>query len=308
MTSLEFTCCDVFTSRPLSGNPLAIVRGGENLSGAQLQAIAREFNLSETIFLLPSGHPAHSAKARIFTPERELPFAGHPTIGAAVFLAGEKFGGKVSEEQEALIVLEEDGKPIRVGVRLAPNRQPFAEFDMPSLPRELEKAPAREELSILLGLTSSEIGFENHLPSAFEACLPFIFAPVANLAAMARIKINPGAFENLLDPERAMIFAYCRESVNSASNFHARMFAPLAGVPEDPATGSAVAAFAGVIIKHDQPPGGRKSYIIEQGMEMGRPSQLHLEIMVDGDLRNVRIGGHVAMVSQGRMIFDPENM
>jgi trans-2,3-dihydro-3-hydroxyanthranilate isomerase len=302
MNMLEYELHDVFTNRPFSGNGLAVARNGDALSSEQMQAIAREFNLSETVFLLSPSNPAHSARIRIFTPFAELPFAGHPTVGTAVMLATDRLGENVSEEKEAIIVLEEEVGPIRIGVRMQPGGAPFAEFDLPQMPKERNLTSDAEDLSIILGLTRREIGFENHEPSCFDAGLPFIFAPVANLEAMAKIEIDAGAMKKLLPAKGPrMIYAYCRESVMADSSFHARMFAPLHGISEDPATGSAAAAFAGVVMKFDQPPGGRRNCILEQGLEMKRPSRIYLELVVDGDLRNVRIGGHVTRVARGNL-------
>jgi len=300
MRKLSFKTFDVFTTQRFHGNGLAVVQDADGLSDEAMQAIAREFNLSETVFLLEPGNKAYSARMRIFTPHNELPFAGHPVVGAAAML-GEARLGEINTEEDAIVVLEAEIGAIRVGVRVGPNKPPFAEFDLPKLPEELPDAPTSEELSMILGLTSSELGFENHKPSCFGAGLAFIFAPVQNLAAIGKININTDAMKRLLAKERRQLFVYCREAIRADSAYHARMFAPFLGVPEDPATGSAAAAFAGVIMKFDQPAGGTKNYVIEQGVEMGRPSKIHLELAVDGDLRAARIGGSVVQVSKGEI-------
>lgn len=300
MTQLRFQTYDVFTKKRFSGNCLSVVSGADVLPEGVMQAIAREFNYSETVFVLAPRNKAHSARVRIFTPESEVPFAGHPTLGAAVMLGAERLG-EVTTEEDAIVVLEEGIGPIRVGVRLRPGQPPFAEFDLPKLPKEIPDVPSTEELSMVLGLTNGEIGFENHRPSRFEAGLPFVFVPVDDLNVMDKVTVESSALKRLLGRDRGMIYLYCRETQRASSSFHARMFAPLHGIPEDPATGSAAAAFAGVIMKYDQPSGGNKSYIIEQGFEMGRPSEIHLELVVDGGLRNVRIGGSVIKVAEGKL-------
>lgn len=300
MTALRFQTFDVFTKQRFAGNSLSIVSGADRLSEEQMQAIAREFNFSETVFLLAPRNKAHSARARIFTPDAEVPFAGHPTIGTAVKLGVERLG-EVTSEEDAIVVLEEGIGPIRVGVRLRPGQPPFAEFDVPKLPKELPDVPSVEELSMVLGLTNGEIGFENHRPSRFESGLSFVFVPVDDLGVMAKATVDTTALKKLLGRERGMLYLYCRETLHTSSSFHARMFAPLHGIVEDPATGSAAAAFAGVVMKYDQPSGGTKNCVIEQGIEMGRPSQIHLELVVDGALRAVRIGGSVVKVSEGML-------
>ncbi len=301
MTRLPYEIVDVFTKTRFTGNGLAVVKNAENLSDRQMQAIAREFNLSETVFVLPTGNKAHSAKIRIFTPAHELPFAGHPTVGTAVLVAMNQLGEASTGHEDAIVVLEEKIGPIRIGVSFRPEHPPFAEFDLPGMPVEREQVPTDDELSLVLGLSTSEIGFENHRPSCFDAGMPFVFVPVRNLDVIGRAVADPSAMEKLLGSERREIYLYCRETMKNGNSFHARMFAPLLGVPEDPATGSAAAAFAGVVMKYDQPSGGTKNYIIEQGFEMGRPSEIHLEIVVSGGLKNVRIGGHVVAVASGKI-------
>lgn len=300
MTQLHFEILDVFTTTRFTGNGLAVVKGAQDLSDQQMQAIAREFNQSETVFILPAKNPTHSARVRIFTPADELPFAGHPTVGTAVMVALNQLGD-ISGQEDAIVVLEENIGAIRIGVSFRPDKQPFAEFDIPKMPAEMEHTPTNDELSLVLGLATSEIGFENHQPSCFEAGMPFVFVPVRNLEVIGRAVVDTQAMEKLLGTQHREIYLYCRETVKQRSSFHARMFAPLLGIIEDPATGSAAAALAGVIMKFDQPSGGTNNYIIEQGVEMGRASEIHLELVVKGELKNVRIGGHVVKVATGTM-------
>jgi trans-2,3-dihydro-3-hydroxyanthranilate isomerase len=297
---LTYYTLDVFTERRLAGNPLAVVTdGAAGLDTAAMQAIAREFNLSETVFVLPSEKPAHSAKVRIFTPARELPFAGHPTIGTAVLLAELREG---TTSDEALIVLEQSIGTVRVGVRLR-NGAPYAEFDAPKLPVEAGLLPPADRLAAGLGLLPSEIGFENHKPSCFAAGNAFAFVPVSSLDAIARARPQfphwNAAFE-----EQGLVgaFLYTRQCAHTTSSFHARMFAPASGIAEDPATGSAAVCFAGVVKHFDTLPDGSHRRVIEQGYEMGRPSELTLTMEVDqGKLGNVRIGGHAVRVSSGQL-------
>ncbi len=297
---LTYYTLDVFTERRLAGNPLAVVTdGAANLSTAAMQAIAREFNLSETVFVLPTDKPAHSAKARIFTPSRELPFAGHPTIGTAVLLAELRAG---TTSDEALIVLDQAIGTVRVGVRLRKGA-PYAEFDAPKIPVEAGLLPSADRLAAGLGLLPSEIGFENHKPTCFAAGNAFAFVPVSSLDAIARARPQfphwNAAFE-----EQGLVgaFLYTRQCVHTTSAFHARMFAPASGVPEDPATGSAAVCFAGVVKHFDTLPDGQHRRIVEQGYEMGRPSEIALTVDVtQGKLTNVRIGGHAVRVAEGKM-------
>lgn len=291
----RYKILDVFTDQPLAGNGLAVVLDAEGLDAAAMQKIAREFNLSETVFVLPSENPGHTAKVRIFTPARELPFAGHPTVGTAVCLARERFGGP--GEHDAVVVLEEGVGAVRCGVRVNDGTG-FAEFDCPRLPERTGAGVGKELAGQALGLAKSEIGFENHAPSEWSAGVPFHFVPVHNMAALAEARPDRAAWRNTFGKGSA--FVYTRETEGHDHAFRARMFAPEMGLEEDPATGSAVAAFAAPVQEFDAVPDGEHAAIIEQGFEMGRPSLIRLETTVSGGkLANVRIGGSVVEVAEG---------
>lgn len=295
---LKYHILDVFTEKRFGGNPLAIVLAADALDAAQMQTIAREFNASETVFVMKSERPAHTAKIRIFTPKAELPFAGHPTIGTAILLAGLR-APDTSVEQDALVVLEEAIGTVRVGVRLRPGAAAFAEFDGPKKPEDLGVLPVSEMLAAALSLIPNEIGFENHVPSRFTAGLPYIFVPVRNLEAIGRANPVLSRWDGAFGATGA-VYAYCRETLHNTAHFHARMFDPGHGIPEDPATGSAAAAFAGVVHRFDTLPDGTHKKIIEQGFEMGRPSLIELSLHVThGKLDTIRIGGHAVPVSEG---------
>lgn len=297
---LSFNTLDVFTDRRFGGNPLAVVHGADGLGPDQMQAIAREFNLSETVFVLAPENPAHSARMRIFTPMQEVPFAGHPTVGTAALLAAKKFEG-TGKDADALIVLEQGIGTLRVGVRLRPGTPPFAEFDAPRLPSEAGSLQAVDLLAAGLGLIPSEIGFENHKPVCFAAGNAFAFVPVASLDAISRARVNGEHWAAAFRDQGFLgAYLYTRHCEHTTSSFHARMFAPEAGVPEDPATGSAAVCLAGVIQRFDALPDGTHRRTVEQGFEMGRPSFLSLTLHVEGQgLTGVRIGGQSVMVSDG---------
>ena len=299
---LHYHILDVFTDQRFGGNPLAVVLDADGLDTRRMQTIAREFNLSETVFVLKPQGGAHTARVRIFTPAAELPFAGHPTVGTAALLA-ELRGSAEAGNGEALVVLEETIGIVRVGVRLRASAAPFAEFDAPRTPAEAGPPPAPDRVAAALGLISGEIGFENHRPTKFGAGNAFVFVPIASLDAIAKAQVESqhwaGAFKD--GPSTGM-FLYCRQTVHTSSAFHARMFAPHMGIIEDPATGSAAAAFAGVIHRFDELPDGLHKRAIEQGYEMGRPSHIALSLEVEsGKLGTVRIGGHAVRVAEGKI-------
>jgi trans-2,3-dihydro-3-hydroxyanthranilate isomerase len=296
----RYAVLDVFTDTPLAGNGLAVVLDSEGLSDERMQKIARAFALSETVFVLPAEAQGHSARVRIFTPARELPFAGHPTVGTAVLLATRKLVD-IAGQCDAMIVLEEGVGPVRCGVILHPEAAGYAEFDVPRKPAEITTAIDKDAVAAALGLLPREIGFENHVPTAFEAGVPFTFVPVHDLAVAARARpvreLWSAAFS---DGRPSAVFLYCRETVKHDAAFHARMFSPDMGIDEDPATGSAAAAFAGVVQRFDEPTDGRHVLPIEQGIEMGRPSLIQLELEVAaGQLKTVRIGGYAVLVAEG---------
>ena len=295
---LPYHVLDVFTTQRFGGNPLAVVLDADGLDAARMQTIAREFNLAETVFVLKAQNPTHSARVRIFTPAIEMPFAGHPTVGTAVLLAQLK-SPSPQAGGDALVVLEEQIGPVRVGVRLPPGSAPFAEFDAPRLPQESGTLPPAERLAAALGLIPAEIGFENHRPTKFAAGNTFAFIPVASLEAIAKAHVASSHWSGAIQGGIGA-YLYCRQTVHINSAFHARMFAPDHGVPEDPATGSAAASFAGVVHRFDALPDGQHKRVIEQGFEMGRPSLIDLSLHVQGGkLEAVRIGGHAVRVAEG---------
>lgn len=297
---LKFHILDVFTERRFGGNPLAVVLDATGLSSDQMQTIAREFNQSETVFVVKAQNPAHSAMIRIFTPSKELPFAGHPTVGAAALLAELR---APAPDQEALVVLEQTIGTVRVGVKLRTGAAAFAEFDAPKHPAEAGGLAPVDTLAAGLSLIPSEIGFENHRPTCYAAGNAFAFIPVASLDAIGRAKVSPAHWAaGFQDQGYVGAYLYTRQCVHTASAFHVRMFAPDVGVPEDPATGSAAVCFAGVIAKFDALPDGLHRRAIEQGYEMGRPSGIELSLQIDGGkLATVRIGGHAVRVAEGEI-------
>ncbi|MCB1520976.1 MAG: PhzF family phenazine biosynthesis protein [Hyphomicrobiaceae bacterium] len=300
--NLDYHIIDVFTDQRFSGNPLAVVDDAARLKTAEMQQIAREFNLSETVFLLPPENPAHSARIRIFTPQRELPFAGHPTVGTAILLA-ELRAPDANGDRDAIIALEEAIGTVRVGVRTRSGAAPFAEFDAPKLPEISGATPSTERIAAALGLIPREIGFENHHPVRVSAGNSFLHVPVASMEALAKARVNAPEWVQSITPLDVVgAFVYTRQCVHTTSSFHARMFAPEAGVVEDPATGSAAVGFAAPASAFDEYPDGVHKRIIEQGYEIGRPSHIMLTLVVrGGKLTVVRIGGNAVRVAEGRL-------
>lgn len=299
MRKHSYAIYDVFADKALAGNPLAVVFDAEDLDTEAMQRIAGEFNLSETTFVSRAENPRHRANVRIFTPRHELPFAGHPTVGTAIALTESDGNGA------GVLVLEERVGPVRCAVSRA-NGVAFAEFDLPRLPERLDFSVSREAVAAALGLDHEEVAFENHAISLWTAGVPFVMIPVRDLEVAARARLDSAAWLAMAgeaDGRSPAAYIYCRESVNADSSFHVRMFGDHLGIPEDPATGSAAAAFAGVINAFDRPLDGSAQYWIEQGIEMGRPSRIRLELDVDkGAITAARIGGHAVRVAEGTLL------
>lgn len=297
----RYTILNVFTGDANGGNPLAVVTDAEGLETDAMQAIALDFNLSETVFVLPPQGPAHTASIRIFTPGAELPFAGHPTLGTAILLARDRIWRMAGEECDALVVLEAKAGVLRIGVKPGASGVPFGQFDAPLPPRDAGPARPDDRLAAALGLAPNEIGFENHRPCRFDAGMSYTFVPVEGLDAIGRAHVVEHYWQEAFGVDsHAAAYLYCRDTVRRRSAFHARMFAPDIGVREDPATGSAAIAFAGAIHRFDELPEGLYQGIIEQGMEMGQPSELFLEFEVESrKIRVVRIGGQAIIMREG---------
>ncbi|MBZ9719205.1 PhzF family phenazine biosynthesis protein [Mesorhizobium sp. AD1-1] len=286
---------DVFTDSPLAGNPLAVVLDAEDLGNSAMQAIAKEFNLSETIFL--TGRLGGKVPVRIFTPTAEIPFAGHPTIGAAVLICSLlKDGG----EELRMLTLDEKVGPVHCQALARSIGTGHAAFDIPDLPQQspIDVQPAG--LASLLSLSERDIGFESHVPSIFSSGFAFVFVPLSGLPALSAIRLDGGRWGEVLpEPMPRALVAYTNGPDGS---YRLRVFAPALGVAEDPATGSAAAAFSGVLARFASLPDGEHAVRLLQGYEMGRPSQLDLQLTItNGGVCAARVGGSVVLVAAGTL-------
>ena len=297
---MKYEIYDVFTHEPLAGNPLAVVHGADDLADERMQAIAKEFNLSETVFVREANDPAHSADIRIFTPGGELPFAGHPTVGTAVAIARRD---GIDAVGQGIVVLGEKVGPVRCAVDLT--ETPFAEFDLPRVSERAADTAAPGALAHWLGIAETDIGFEAHVPGIWTGGNPFCLVPVRDPQVLAEIRIDGAAWlENAITVDGILCdpFVYCRSADPIGADLRARMFGVAHGVPEDPATGSAVAALSGALVRYDALADGKHDYIIRQGVEMGRPSRIALSLDVEaGEAIAGRIGGHAVLFAQGEL-------
>ena len=292
-----FYTLDVFADRAFAGNPLAVVLDAQGLDDAAMQTIAREFNLSETVFVFEPRNPINTAALRIFTPARELPFAGHPTVGTACLLAHLR-ARELLAAQDLRVVLEERIGEVVCVARHRRGQAMASYFTLPRLPEPAGEAPSAATLAAGLGLQETDIGFANHAPSVWGVGAPHIFVPVATSEALARADPRRSAWGADGGPS---VYLYC--PLEGRERFRARMFAGGWGIVEDPATGSAAASFAGVVMTFDPPGDGEHMLMIEQGVEMGRPSLISLGLEIEGGaLRAATVGGSAVIVSEGRLL------
>ena len=299
----DFTTVDVFTDRPFGGNPLAVVTTADGLSTAQMQAIAAEFNLAETTFVLPPQDAQHTAQVRIFTPKAELPFAGHPNVGTAFVLAraGESYGRAlpgdrmVFEEKAGLVPIDlTRDKGIVTAARLgAPQRPTFGD--------EI----AAEVVAEICGLAVDQIETRAHRPVIVSCGVGFVFAEVKSRAALAQAAVRTELLAKHVPMARAVGIHLYVAAEEHGVEIQTRMFAPLFGVPEDPATGSANVALIGLLAHHRPEADLLLTRTIGQGFDMGRPGILEASAEKKaGAVTATYIGGRCVPMMKGTIDLD----
>lgn len=287
--------CDVFSDVAFGGNPLAVLPDARGLTDAQMQRVAREFNFSETTFVLPAER-GNTRRVRIFTPSIEVPFAGHPNVGTAFALAVAGELGPITATRT--VVFEEKAGLVPVTIERRAGGGIFCELLAPA-PLSLGRSVEPAALAAAVSLMPADVVNEVHAPSVFSVGLPFLFAELSGRDALARSRTNPAALEALA---AAGVPADILLYVRSGDDFdlRARMFAPLDGVPEDPATGSANVALAAALAHFDARRDGSFRWRIAQGVEMGRPSVLEARaVKRDGAVVEAKIGGASVLVAEG---------
>ncbi|MEM9279400.1 MAG: PhzF family phenazine biosynthesis protein [Pseudomonadota bacterium] len=293
----RFHTLDVFTNQPLAGNPLAVVLDSDGLDDKSMQAIAAEFNLSETVFVMPPETDGGTARIRIFTPVHELPFAGHPTVGTAILLS------QLNHlEDGAELVLEENVGPVTCKVSDGDNGR-TVRFGLPKVSTPIDHAFDAEGWAKSLGLSKDIM--ESSRGGLWNGGVPYTMVPVTSMDAVASVAIDMTSLrevEPMFDGIAANPYVFCRGGEAPDTDFHARMFAPLFGISEDPATGSAVASMSGWIAEHEMGNNEKRAFKIEQGYEMGRPSQIYLDIEKrDGEVVNAGISGAAVRIAEGTL-------
>jgi trans-2,3-dihydro-3-hydroxyanthranilate isomerase len=292
MRTYPYVTVDVFTEQRFGGNPLAVVTDGRGLSDAEMQALAAEFNYSETTFVLPPEDPAHTARVRIFTRSYEMPFAGHPNVGTGYVLAGLGRGDLlVFEELAGLVKIEvaRDAAGTLTGATIAAP-QPL------SLGAELPVA----DVAACIGVAAADVRVQAHAPLMASVGVGFVLVEV-EAAALSRAAPHSEAFRRLLDKTpglngRLSIHLYAH---NGQDRLRTRMFSPLGGTHEDPATGSANAALAALLLSLGSQE--RRDFKITQGIEMGRPSALNLSAYRAPDGVRSKVEGNCVPVFKGEV-------
>ena len=270
----RYHTADVFTDKAFGGNQLAVLPDARGLSTEQMQSITREFNYSETVFVVPPDDPAHTRRFRIFIPTAEIPFAGHPTVGGAYVLAAT--GEIPLDGDETRIVCEEGVGPVPIVIRSRNGQPYFTQLTAAKIPQKHDQRYDAATIASLLSLNESDIDLAggNNI-EGWSAGLPYLCVPLKSAGALQRIRVKPDLIGRHLGggwtTEPYVFF-------KDGDDYRSRMFAPLLGVPEDPATGSAAAAFAGYVGSRSSTADGMISFTIHQGVEMGRPSRLEVEV------------------------------
>ncbi len=304
--SLKFYQADVFTSQPFGGNPVAVIPEAQGLSDDQLQQIAREMNLSETVFVFPPTNPAAVVRLRIFTPTQEIPFAGHPVVGA-FFVLGEL--GIVPLKESVIRLMQECNIglfPVEIQADGGQVDQVMMTQPKPEFLGPLEEINDLYKVAVALGLSKHVIADAKWPLEVVSTGFPVLIVPVRTLTAVRSIMPDASAIVELsrrFGVNGVMVFTTV--TVEPSASVHARMFAPAIGIPEDPATGSAGGALGAYLVQNgvvEVAP--TTEIIIEQGYEIERPSRLLVQVESDDDvIQSVKVGGQCVMVAEGTLRF-----
>lgn len=295
----KFYTADVFTDKIFGGNQLAVFPYADGLNSQQMQKVAAEFNLSEVVFVFAPRKPEYHRRLRIFTPKTELPFAGHPTLGAAYILTAIKDIPLINDFRT--IVFEEGVGEVIVNVSGSNGVPLYSELTAAQLPQFGPEPPPQSALAAMLSLNVSDLLTGDNSPQAVSCGLPFLFIPLRNRDAVSRVKLNRQHWEELLASYWApQVYVFADEPNLQVSDLQARMFAPGLGIEEDPATGAAATALAGYLGTRNQLTDATLTWLVEQGIEMGRPSLLKVQAdKKNGRIMAIRVGGASVLVGEG---------
>lgn len=294
--TLRFETWDVFTNRRFAGNQLAVIFGADMLSTGTMLSMTREFGYSESVFLLTPETADCIARLRIFTPGGELPFAGHPTVGAAAAIARQR-----NVADRLVLELPAGRFPVQVSAR---GDLWHAEFENPNLPAVRAEGPEPSRVEAALGLPEGSVDGGRHAPRRCGAGIDFIYA-AAPLQAVEAARLNTAAWDALGLGDACGVLLYAPAAPGRDADWHVRMFGPHIGVAEDPATGSAAAGLPAQLMASGELADGGYDWWVEQGIEMGRPSRIRVRFEVrKGAFESLSIGGEAVAVSSGKICWD----
>ena len=296
---LNYRRLDVFTDRALTGNPLAVFLDVPEMATEKMQAIAREMNLSESVFV-SARSPSNEWPVRIFTPGVELPFAGHPTIGTAVALL---LNGCCARGARCELALLETVGRVPVSVERLSERHATATFSVPRLPEFGTANVPNEILAELLSVEKDDVLVGLWKPRAISCGVPFYFVGLRSLEAIRKVRVRRDLWEQHLSTHWAPhLYVITPEVISEGATVHARMFPPAMGLEEDPATGGAVAALSGFLVDALKAGKSVSSWRVEQGFEMGRPSIIDLQVHAENDLVTaIKLTGSAVAVGEGSL-------
>jgi trans-2,3-dihydro-3-hydroxyanthranilate isomerase len=288
----------VFTDRAFGGNPLSVFTNGRGISAETMQLLAKELNLSEATFVLPPDNPANNYKLRIFTPARELPIAGHPTVGTAFILAREQMIEQKGDP--TTIVLEEGVGDIPVALEYDGDKPSMVWMTQPQ-PRFGREATPEERTSIAAMLSLPIEALDDRYPiQTVSVGVSFLYVPIKDLASIKSISMNLDINERVMNGfDTREVFVFTPEVEDRNSTVHSRMFAPMLGVWEDPATGAASGPLGAYLVRYGIATDPHH-IVSEQGIEIGRPSYIHIQVDKQGDqIGTVRVGGKCHYMGEG---------
>lgn len=303
MRTLHFKHVDVFASKPLQGNPLAVFSDAADSSGEEMQSIAREFNLSETTFVSNPTSSEANYKMRIFTPGMELPFAGHPSIGTAYVLAKE--GRRFPLTKPVTHVNQEIGIGV-LALEIEYDGSKIGRVDMTQgTPKMGRKVEDLQRLADLLRIAVKDIEGTRLSPQVSSTGVNQLMVPISRLSVVSKLRPD---LNGLVDFAKEMeceagVYIFTRETIDEEADVHARFFAPDVGVSEDPATGSAAGALGAYLAHSQSLPHDNGKFIVEQGIEIGRPSTIHVQTLQGVGGLVVKVGGNVVDVIEGEIAF-----
>lgn len=298
---MRYLTLDVFTAKPFGGNQLAVFPDATGIPEELLLPITREFNFSEVTFVYPAKDVEHTRTVRIFTPEKEMPFAGHPTIGTAAALA--LVEGVLGGATSGHLKLDLKIGTVPVDVRVEGENLAWAELSAAKMPEIGPSVPTLNTMAEILGLDAKDLVGGQLSPQAVSCGYPFLLVPLKSIDAVQRARVRVDLWEQTLKRSWAPeILVAARDTDAGEQHWRARMFAPGINVPEDPATGSAIASFGGWLAMKDPKSEGEFALIVHQGIEMGRPSLLEVRATkVAGAVTSVKVAGRAVLTGEGRL-------